>query len=211
MIHDPLSRNLVLAIITGIVGDTNMGQYLKSRREKKIYNIFSNLYNDILMKVTVRDTNFNKIEQVFYELQKLSSQEKECYNYIIQKHHFKKNVGYIILNQKKMKYINDKFDDDIFISVSKHAANNLAEESKKLSLLAYYDNPQKSDLIQFRMRRCHSFKEFDLREVMNLLSISNGGGHEGAIGFRIPKDSIKDLDNYVSEIIEVVSTKINRL
>ena len=34
-------RNLVLAILTGIIGDSNMGQYLKSRREKKYYQIFS--------------------------------------------------------------------------------------------------------------------------------------------------------------------------
>ena len=39
-ITDLYPRNLVLAILTGIMGDSNMGQYLKSRRERKYYQIF---------------------------------------------------------------------------------------------------------------------------------------------------------------------------
>jgi nanoRNase/pAp phosphatase (c-di-AMP/oligoRNAs hydrolase) len=34
-----------------------------------------------------------------------------------------------------------------------------------------------------------------------LLDISNGGGHEGAIGFRFPKKSIPDMDGYVAGMI----------
>ncbi len=63
-IFDPFSRNFILAVLTGIVGDTNMGQFLKSRREITYYKIFSKMYNDMLMKLTVKETNLNKIEDV---------------------------------------------------------------------------------------------------------------------------------------------------
>ena len=35
-VTDLFPRNLVLAILTGIIGDSNMGQYLKSHREKQL-------------------------------------------------------------------------------------------------------------------------------------------------------------------------------
>ncbi len=65
-------RNLVLAILTGIIGDSNMGQYLKSRREKRYYQIFSTMFNDMLSRRTTKKTNFFTMDQVFTELQKLS-------------------------------------------------------------------------------------------------------------------------------------------
>ena len=93
LISDPFSRNLVLAIITGIVGDTNMGQYLKSRKEKKYYNIFAKTYNDMLMKSTVKETNFTRIDEISDELHRLSIQEEECHNYIIKKKQFSNSIG----------------------------------------------------------------------------------------------------------------------
>jgi nanoRNase/pAp phosphatase (c-di-AMP/oligoRNAs hydrolase) len=42
-IQNPLSRNIVLAVLTGIIGDTNMGQFIKSKRQRRYYDIFSNL------------------------------------------------------------------------------------------------------------------------------------------------------------------------
>ncbi len=208
MITDPFSRNLVLAIITGIVGDTNMGQFLKSRREKKYYNIFANTYNDILMKTTVKETNFGRIEEISNELHRLSVQEDECYNYIITKHQFSNSIGYIILKSENIEYLYNKFDNEIIASVSKHIANELAEESGKLSMVVYYDNPKKSNLIQFKMRRCHSYKDFDLKQVLKFFSIADGGGHEGAIGFRFPKEQIENLEKFITKIITRIEEEI---
>ena len=74
-------RNLVLAILTGIIGDSNMGQYLKSRREKRYYQIFSGMFNDMLSRRTTKKTNFSTMDQVFTELQKLSDHEEDCFRY----------------------------------------------------------------------------------------------------------------------------------
>jgi len=204
MISDPFSRNFVLAIITGIVGDTNMGQYLKSKSEKKYYDIFSNMFNNLLMKTTVKEKNFSRIDQVFEELQKHTEMEEQCFKFVFQKHEMTNSIGYVVINKKDAKKLFRDFDEETIITVSRAVANELAEKSGKLSLIAYYDDLNRSNYIQFRMRRSHSFKTFDLREVLKIFSIENGGGHEGAIGFRIPRDSIKDLKGYVKNLVHQV-------
>ena len=44
---DVFSRNFVLSVVTGMVGDSKMGQFLKSPREKRYYRYFSRLFNKI--------------------------------------------------------------------------------------------------------------------------------------------------------------------
>jgi nanoRNase/pAp phosphatase (c-di-AMP/oligoRNAs hydrolase) len=209
MISDPFSRNFVLSIITGIVGDTNMGKFLKSKSERKYYEIFSKLYNNILMKTTIKETNISRIDEVFHELQKHTEMEEKCYTYIFNKHKISNSIGYVILNREDMKYLLKEFDEDTIITASRSIANELAEKSKRLSLVAYYDSDKISNFIQFRMRRSHEFKKFDLREILEKFSIKNGGGHEGAIGFRFPKDSINDLEKYTTKFIKKVEKTIS--
>lgn len=211
LISDPFSRNLVLAIITGIVGDTNMGQYLKSRKEKKYYNIFTATYSDMLLKSTIKDTNFTRIDEISRELHKLTKQEEECHNYIIKREQLSNSIGYTILSRDDMKYLYGKFDDEIIVSVIRHVANEIAEESGKIGMVAYHDNPKTSDLVQFKMRRAHGFKNFDLRDVLELFSISDGGGHEGAIAFRFPQSKIPDVKHYTEDLVKKLKQEIKDL
>ena len=210
-ITDPFSRNFVLSIITGIVSDTNLGQYLKSKKELRYYSIFTNTYNTILQNATTKITNFNNIEDVFAEIHQLSIQEDECYKYIIQKKQFTKSIGYVILKYEDMEYINREYNRDIFTTVSRHAVNELAEESGKISLLAFCDNKKNLELVQFKMRRSYKFKDFDLRRVLDIFSISDGGGHEGAIGFRFPRKDIDDIEGFTANILAGIEKELAKL
>lgn len=201
MISDVFSRNLVLAILTGILGDTQKGQFLKSRRERKYYSIFAKLYNDILMRMTVKETNFNNMEEVFNELQQLSEAEERCYEYIMKRQRLSNSIGYVVLDGADMDHLHRHFDDETLVAVSKAVANELAEKAGKVGLICYFDRPGTSDLIQFRMRRSQAFRVFDLRQVLEIFKIKNGGGHEGAIGFRLPRNSIADINAYVGDMI----------
>ncbi len=78
-IDEVLSRNVILAILTGMIGDTNMGQFLKSRREQKFYRIFSSMLNNLLAEETVKESNFKSMDEVFRELHRLSTKEDRCY------------------------------------------------------------------------------------------------------------------------------------
>ncbi len=207
-ISDPFSRNFVLAVLSGIIGDTKMGKYLKSNRERKYYSIFSTKYNNILLKETTKDSNFSDKNQVYDELERLSKNEERCYNYIISKKMFSGSIGYVVLDQNSMEYLFRECGNDTVITVTRTIADILAEESGKLSLIAYYDNPEISDLIQFRIRRGKNFKNYDLRDILKIFAIKNGGGHEGAIGFRITKGNISNIDNYVYNLIQRIEEEI---
>jgi nanoRNase/pAp phosphatase (c-di-AMP/oligoRNAs hydrolase) len=96
----------------------------------------------------------------------------------------------------------ERYETDVIVTVVKYTANILADESGYLSLIAFYDDPERSDLIQLRMRRSHSYKDLDLRSVIAHFGFTNGGGHEGAVGFRLPKSEVADFDAFIRNIIE---------
>jgi len=68
-------------------------------------------------------------------------------------------------------------------------------------LVAYYDAPRLSDNIQFRLRRSAQYTKLDLRTVIARLGITNGGGHPGAVGFRIKKSEVEDIKAYSEELL----------
>lgn len=207
-IEDLFTRNLVLAILTGIIGDSKMGQFLKSSRERRYYQIFSGIFNNLLARETTKDTNFSNMKEVFNELQRLSRKEEACYNYFIDRKRFSPSVGWVALSARDIKSLLKQCDIETIVSVARAVADTLAEESGKISLVAYYDDPDGSDLVQFRMRRSQSFKSFDLRNILELFAIENGGGHEGAIGFRLSKDRVADLEKYVAVLLSGVEKVI---
>ncbi len=203
------TRNVVLAILTGIIGDSNMGKFLKSDREKKYYKKFSSMFNDLLFEKTTKDTNLSDKDEVFNQIQKLSEEEENCFNTFLTNKKFSKSIGYVIIEEKTMKKLNKKYDNDTIVAIARSVADTLAEESSKLSLIAYYENPKISNLIQFRIRRSLSFKKYDLRNILTIFSIKNGGGHEGAIGFRFPKTNIKSLSVYVNKLVTGIEEAIS--
>jgi hypothetical protein len=185
-----------------------MGQYLKSRREKKYYQIFSAMFNEMLSRRTTKRTNFFTMDEVFSELQKLSSHEQGCFGYMLERKKLSGSISLVALSTEEMEPLYAGCDDDTIVSTARVIADTLAEESGKLGLVAYYDNPSRSDLVQFRLRRAGGWKKYDLRGLLTRFSIANGGGHEGAIGFRIPRAQIPDFRGYVSSLLEGIEEAI---
>ncbi len=209
-VTDLFSRNLVLSLLTGIIADSNMGQYLKSKRERRYYEIFSNMFNTMLAKETIKASNFANMNEVFAELRQLTSNEEHCFRTMLNKRKKSKSIGYVIFDREDARRLFKDHDHDTVVSVSRTVADRLAEDSGKLGLVCYYDDTRYTDLVQFRLRRNPGYKGFDLRELLTVLSIENGGGHEGAIGFRFPRDEIEDLNTYVRSIIPKIESAVSR-
>jgi nanoRNase/pAp phosphatase (c-di-AMP/oligoRNAs hydrolase) len=209
-IKNVFSRNIVLAILTGIISDSQMGKYLKSNREKRYYSIFSTLFNNLLARETVKETNFSNMEEVFSELRRNTSAERQCFDYILKKKEFSSSIGYVVLDRVDMDYLLSAYDLETVVSASRNVANILAEESGRMSLIVYPENTDHAELVQFRMRRSSTYKMFDLRRVLDLFSIKNGGGHEGAIGFRISRMEIGDIPSFVLSLITGIEKAIEK-
>jgi nanoRNase/pAp phosphatase (c-di-AMP/oligoRNAs hydrolase) len=207
-IQDLVSRNIVLAVLTGIVGDSRMGVLLKSGRERRYYHVFSSLFNELLVQKTTRQSNFSDMNQVFQEIQKLSLSEERCFRFFLKRKRFSVHVGYVALGPQETERLYRQFERDTVVSTARAIADELAEQSGRLGLVCYCDPPEQSGLIQFRLRRSQRFKEYDLRKVLERFDIENGGGHEGAIGFRLKPGQVPDLDEYVGDLIQGIEKEL---
>lgn len=197
-----LSRNFVLAVLTGMIGDSKMGKYLKSNREKWFYRMFSSLYDDLLSQGTFKgSSNFSNMNEVYTEMIKLTDAEQECYQYMIKRKKKTDYIGYVVLDKDESEYLVENFDMETIISIARTVADRCAEETGYVSLVGYYDSPEISNLIQFRMRRSQKFRKLDLRSVLSTLAIENGGGHPGAVGFRIDRNAVGEYKPFVDKII----------
>ena len=202
-IQELFSRNFVLSVLTGIIGDSKMGKYLKTRRERWFYKLFSTMFNQLLSNITRKDSNnFSTMDEVFKELQQLSFEEDECHRLMMdQKVEISPKIGTVIIPRSVIEEMRSKYDHETIVTVARYTADSLAETSRLLSLVAYYDDKQDSDLIQFRIRRSQSYKDLDVRKILNEFHIENGGGHPGAIGFRFPEKEISNLETYVRSLV----------
>lgn len=210
-IENVLSRNFVLATLTGIIGDSKMGKYLKTRREKRFYRLFSTIFDSMLAEKTYRDSsNFSNMEEVYREITRLSEREEQCYRYFLKRRRQWRYIHSIILDEEESEQVSSLYDHETIVSIARATADRLAETSGYVSLVSYYDNPDHSNLIQFRMRRNQHFKSLDLRDIIEELAIENGGGHPGAIGFRIRSDRVADLGTDVKRIIDTTETMIEK-
>ena len=81
-------------------------------------------------------------------------------------------------------------------------ADELAEESGWLGLVGYCEPQDGVELVQFRLRRSRRYKRFDVRRVLEMFNFTDGGGHEGAIGFRLPRDGIPNLGEFVNNLVQ---------
>ncbi len=208
-IDNVLSRNFVLATLTGIIGDSKMGKYLKTRREKRFYRLFSTIFDSMLTEKTFQDSsNFSNMEEVYREINRLSEREEQCYRYFLKRRRQWRYIHSIIIDAEESEELAGLYDHETIVSIARATADRLAETSGYVSLVSYYDDPDHSRLVQFRMRRNQHFKSLDLRDILGVLAIENGGGHPGAIGFRIESDRISDLGNAVRRIIDTTESMI---
>ncbi|MDR2608525.1 MAG: DHH family phosphoesterase [Treponema sp.] len=197
---DFFSRNIALAILTGIVGDSQMGRYLKTNRERWYYSIFSEIFHHLLAQKTIKGSrNMSSMEDIFKVIQSLSEQETHCFNEM--KKHLKTfpSIKSISIGEDESEKLFKHYGNEVLVNVAKSAADKLAEDCGKLGLVGYYDDPGLSDLVQFRLRRSCHFTSLDLRDVLREFGIHNGGGHPGAIGFRISKGEIRNIEDFTSD------------
>jgi nanoRNase/pAp phosphatase (c-di-AMP/oligoRNAs hydrolase) len=198
---DFFSRNIALAVLTGIVGDSHMGKYLKSAKERWYYSVFSQAFDKLLVEKTRKNsTNMASMEAIFDTIQRFSVREKACFDRIIKQQQKSKFISYVALGQEESAELFAAYGAELVVNVSKAAADTLAEETEKLGLVAYYDDKAISDFVQFRLRRSAKFTTLDLRTVLKTIGITNGGGHPGAIGFRTPKGKVPDIHAFTAEL-----------
>jgi diguanylate cyclase (GGDEF)-like protein len=202
-IEELFTRNLVLCMLTGIIGDTRMGVNVKSNRETFFYKFFSKRLSTILQKTKHKDSsNYGSMRDISASLQALSVEERDLHQMLLDHARYAGRIGYMTLDAEESINILSRVDYTVFVKVIKSVTDFISEQSGMIGMTVYYDMPEVSDLIQFRIRLSRNVTEIDLRAILLDFEINDGGGHPGAIGFRIPKDEMRDLDAFVSRVLE---------
>ena len=205
-----LTRNVVLAILTGMIGDSQMGRFLKSRRERWFYARFSFSFERMLAKKTrTGSDNFSSKEQVFEALASLSDDEDACYRFMSKTTAQVGPVRFAVLDAEASRFLFATYGNDTAVAVSKALVDRLAEASGFLGLVGYYDDPEISPFVQFRLRRSAAYTALDLREALALLKVTNGGGHPGAVGFRIEREAVPDIEKAAHEFAAVLEAAVS--
>lgn len=205
-IEELFSRNVVLSILTGIIGDTGLGRYFKTPRERRLYRwVVSSLDDMLAYKTRIGSSNFVSKEQIYDTITALNRDEEECAFRIYAFYRRESRFDYIVIPESETAALREKYGEETFISVVKTAADELAERNGTFGMIVY---PDGNGLIQFRIRRNRAYLDFDLRTILSRLSIENGGGHPGAIGFRIPKEQAPDPAAHAEGLIDRISSMI---
>jgi len=212
-IPEIFTRNVVLSILTGVVGDTQMGKFIQNRKERRMYNAFTQVFGAMLFeKTSEQSSNVASINQLFKELRKLSKQEEECFDEVYGRRITSSQVSYVFLDQAEYGELVRSYGEESVSTVLRTIADSLAEETKYISLVAYSATGKKAGLLQCRARRSKHYKGLDLRSVLKKFDVHNGGGHAGAIGFRF---TIAELPcspaEYVKRLVEGLNEMMNEL
>ena len=205
LVEEVFSRNVVVALLTGMVGDTQMGRVLSSVREARMYNLLTSFLDNLLQDLTFSKGNFADSEHVYTEMVRLSDAERQVWQYIMHHKRFEGAVGFVALDPEESSKLFNDYGADVVISVARSATDRLAEESGRLGLVVYYDERGAESLLQCRMRRNYGYENVDLRELLDRLNITDGGGHPGAIGFRFPRSRIANYQPVLEEIIDAAN------
>ncbi len=202
-IKNLFSRNIVLSLLTGMIGDTKNGLTLKNARDMFFYKFFTKRFSSILEASLRKNTqNYASTQDIFTSIQLLTVVEKDIYHELLSRARYSGRIGSVALTEEESMSFLAQTEYNIFVKAIKTVTDNLAEKSGVIGMTAYFDPPEISDLVQFRIRTARDIGGIDLRTILTDFSISDGGGHPGAIGFRVPKAAIGDSAKFVSRILK---------
>ncbi len=200
-VREMFSRNLVLSMLTGIIGDTRFGLTLKRDRDVFFYNFYTNHFAQILRESFHKNSgNYSSMDDIFKSLQSLSVEEKDLYQALLDHSRYEGSLGLVVLDKEESLNFLNRVDYSLFVKVVKSVTDFLAEKSGTFGLTAYYDRPEVGERIQFRIRVSREVSGIDLRSILLDLEITDGGGHPGAIGFRVPTSALTDLMPFVDNL-----------
>ncbi len=202
-IKEVLTRVLITAILIGIAGDSQDGKFLKGLGQKYRYWRFKKLHARASRRIG-QGTDIPSYKEISHELSAEHDSEESCYQEFLQHKQSRDMISWIALNEQESNTLNKSYGIETVQSVARTCANTLAEESGYMSLIAYYDDASMSDLIQLRMRRSEKFKGLNLKEVIEQFDFVKGGGHEGAIGFRLSRNKVEKYEKFIDNIINSV-------
>ena len=226
-------RNIILCLITGIMGDTVGGKIIPYKQD---YDYWMDLLQSRLKNITrwregsnervldCKDSKFGDPKQILDYLNRLTAEQEACFNMLNNRAEIKGRIGFLNLlssNQEEVKNIYEPFDSYWFADIQNFLLNSVPEKSGCAGMLVFEGkNADGEDCFFIKIRRAAKFSGIDLRttedKLKNLFGdlYMGGGGHAGAVSFRVHRmdekeilEKIETICDFLNEILIASSNK----
>ena len=194
-----IERNIVLSLTLALLSDTQNGKFLPGKHYRHRYASMLHLLNSYLQKDTHDKRNLNNSDQIIEAFSDNILESDDVVRYFQERSSRGEYIVYAVLNITESRYLMSMHDTDEIRSVARQATDSFAEESKRVGLVGYFS--QNEEKLELRMRRAENYSDIDLRNVLEIAGFEDGGGHPGAVGFRVHNISNEDADDAITDII----------
>jgi nanoRNase/pAp phosphatase (c-di-AMP/oligoRNAs hydrolase) len=226
--HPFNQRNIVISILTGILGDTMGGRVVP---HKQSYVQWVGTLGNKLKRNTRwrkpngvrsgddRKTKFSNPQQIQEYLTRLSSEQEACIAALKKRMVTDGEVGSLNLLNSTYSEVADfcrPFDSPWFTYILGFLLSQIPDPSTKVGFLYFHGkNAEDKDCIYIKMRRSGQYSGIDLRttecHLRNVFQdkYMGGGGHPGAVSFRVHShDENEFLANFEQVVTAIKKTLV---
>ena len=212
---DPFDqRNIILGLITGILGDTVGGKVIPFKEDydywmdllkERLQNITRWRESDEKRSIDRKNSKFVDPQQILEYLNRLTDEQEACFNLLNDRAILKGQISFLILFHSTQEDLADTckpFGSDWFADIQNFLMNSVPEKSGCAGMIVFEgQNAEGENCFFIKLRRAVKFSGIDLRTAERKLKelfgdlYMGGGGHAGAASFRIhPLDEKVFLD-----------------
>lgn len=225
---DPFAqRNILLSLLTGILGDTLGGKVVPLEEDFKYW---MKTLGDSLASATQweksrdgrpadsRAEKFSSPDHIFKHMNHLDDEKQLCINTVTETIQVGQGVASLnLLNSTfaRFKDVCRPYDSEWFAEVRIFLLNVVPEKSGKVGTVYFQGkNREGEDCIFIKLRRAVDYTGFDLRktegEIKKVFSgdYMGGGGHPGAVSFRV---HLMEDDRFLAGLDKVIGFIDNNL
>ena len=209
------SRNIVMAMVTGMLGDAKMGEYLASKRDRSFFHYFLNKFDRLLQEYHYKGSkNIKNVDEALLLLEQMTEEESILYD-IMEKYVTKMDkLALLLLDEASSLKLQAEADNFLtFLDVLRTMTGKLSDSPNLASISCFYYPLSISSFVEFRVRASESIRGIDFRSLIEEMEVpeGNGGGHAGAICFKVDRALITDINEYTKKLIAKVEKKITSL
>ncbi len=206
-------RNIILGLITGMLGDTVGGKVIHYKED---YDRWMEKLGKQLKIITrwrdsadnkraedCKDSKFGDPKQILDYLNKLTEDQESCLNLLNSRIESKGNMGFLNLLPSTYEEVHgtcQPFESDWFVDIMGLLLNSVPEKSGHAGVIIFEGkNAEGEDCVFIKIRRAVEFSGVDLRTAEGKIKelfgdlYMGGGGHSGAVSFRIHRLEEKEL------------------
>jgi nanoRNase/pAp phosphatase (c-di-AMP/oligoRNAs hydrolase) len=220
-------RNIILGLITGILGDTVGGKvihyqedydYWMEKLGEQLKNITRWRDSDGKRSEDCKTAKFGAPEQILDYLNKLTEDQESCLNLLNARIESKGSMGFLNLLPSTYQEVHgtcQAFESDWFVDIMGLLLNSVPEKSGHAGIVIFEGaNAEGEDCIFIKIRRAVDFTGVDLRAAEDKIKelfgdlYMGGGGHAGAVSFRIHRLEEKELLTRLDNLFDFFNSAI---